>query len=1020
MMPPIDDNTATTRPGAPANDVGPGRDETNFDMMRGMNVEGGRGCLRKCGMGVVDALDRSHIQKAFSHLVIHRVSPRPPIDCSSGSRYSGRITFHRVTGSPGRASGCLPPMSCNGEAVEKVESFKELKAKFDQKSTPLEVAHANGSPTRFAAARVLPPIPPRPRERPPPIAPKPLNIPPLSPKPNMCGTVRQLAAHLERTGLPVTPIRTNFEAPRLSRLSDELLSSRVDGEDCPSSSDGEDISDNGDDSSSADEDEQTEKGSPRLPKRTTSLYVDSGAHSQVVTELKKLGIGSNNSSDNAEMKAAAKRRNSLQVPELRPSSESRTSPVLLRANAHMNTSSTSIAVDRDSISSIQYNTGDPKEDKRLKDLHACVKEFKTVQKTFVSLLRNIGIGYPDFVVLYGQRLGKDNLLESDNEQPHVIQDIKKHFQQILPVHEMLLQQIEQKYDLWNSEEPDFAEILIRRADYLKVCSSFLKEKRSIADRLQQCLQDNKDLAMATHQFEKQVQDKSGSDTMLPMESGRRAIPIVQHLDAIHQNIVRYKLMMERYRGFLKPGMKEAGEADKAISKLSDVSNTVNNYLADADGEKQLLDLYRRLQGVFDVFKAGRKLIFQGEVRKQTRRDLQDRYLLLFTDTLLICRYSIGSDFFDPSKMYILPMERVRVRIEDHEDYETEFVVISPTKSSAFTAKSKHERDLWVARLSAARHNMKNLKRHRQSIISDSFDTKSGASSQVVTEVMTDSLVESPVVESKEMPTPASSNTPVQGRISVNEKYDAVWIPDYKATKCLMAGCDTRFNMVRRKHHCRQCGWLICRHCVGYAPVRKRKYDSQKVCPQCYREIWESYKAGTLFPVDKVKYLTSSGDVVPIAKAPPDFKPQDSHIRVEISHRLMSLKTLFSPPTNEGLLKSNTQPRISTANTGNILVFGKVFVRNRKGCEVQRWGRLLDGMILQFFEAELDNEPIEKHFIFGYEMTTIESDDDGGKQFELRHHNQVKTDRKDEVVVFRVTARSAEKWHAALCAGLSSV
>lgn len=80
--------------------------------------------------------------------------------------------------------------------------------------------------------------------------------------------------------------------------------------------------------------------------------------------------------------------------------------------------------------------------------------------------------------------------------------------------------------------------------------------------------------------------------------------------------------------------------------------------------------------------------------------------------------------------------------------------------------------------------------------------------------------------------PHSSSTPPTNHHS---RFEALWIPDNKATKCLMAGCDTRFSMLRRKHHCRQCGWLICQKCVGQAPVRVKGWARVKVCPQCFQE-----------------------------------------------------------------------------------------------------------------------------------------------------------------------------------------
>lgn len=112
---------------------------------------------------------------------------------------------------------------------------------------------------------------------------------------------------------------------------------------------------------------------------------------------------------------------------------------------------------------------------------------------------------------------------------------------------------------------------------------------------------------------------------------------------------------------------------------------------------------------------------EGELRRQTRKELQLRYLILFSDMLLLCRYngtliSGGGDSFDASSLYKMPIEKVRLQVEEHEDYELEFVVQSPKKTSAFVAKSKRERDQWVQRISEAMKVAKETKIQRRSLV----------------------------------------------------------------------------------------------------------------------------------------------------------------------------------------------------------------------------------------------------------------------------------------------------------------
>jgi myotubularin-related protein 3/4 len=63
----------------------------------------------------------------------------------------------------------------------------------------------------------------------------------------------------------------------------------------------------------------------------------------------------------------------------------------------------------------------------------------------------------------------------------------------------------------------------------------------------------------------------------------------------------------------------------------------------------------------------------------------------------------------------------------------------------------------------------------------------------------------------------------------------LWVPDHIVTHC--AGCHQEFWMVRRKHHCRNCGHVFCAECSDYSlPVPQQHLDKPvRVCFQCYRQ-----------------------------------------------------------------------------------------------------------------------------------------------------------------------------------------
>ncbi|KAF7637908.1 hypothetical protein Mgra_00002611 [Meloidogyne graminicola] len=632
-----------------------------------------------------------------------------------------------------------------------------------------------------------------------------------------------------------------------------------------------------------------------------------------------------------------------------------------------------------------YDVGNEKENERLREMHFVVYEFYKVEKSFVELLQHVGVNYPKYLEECQKRNGYKWLTPSKGSHSpgDVITRISNHLQMILAVHEDFLNLFEIKLKNWDSINPNFSEVF-KNADYLKICKNFLKEKRLLTEEFIQFLKENSELAIATRTFEQdeltdqQQQNNNNSSTNKInnlIKTNRNKHYIIMQLDNIHQNLVQYKNLMIRYKKCLKENSTEFDSADKALKKLEEVSDCVNQYLVGADNN-ELIELHRRLERRFDVFEPGRKLLHKGELYRYTRKMPKPRYLILFSDYLLICQYPSIGDNFD--RFHKISVEDIQIIIKDHVDYETEFTLISPQKSSSFASKNKLERDIWVQRISEA----------KTKTLNNSFNNNKNK--------LSENLIKS-----------EEENKPQKIEFST---VAPEWMRDNKTTKCLIIGCETKFNLIKRRHHCRACGWIICGKCVGYAPVVNLEWEREIVCPECFEKIVIAFERGILFTSSKVRIIESSSEQ--LNKLPENclkkYSVNDLSLKIlyENGDRIIPLSKLFIMPKN-GIRKRIIVQGIDSTN--NSFPSGLVFFRNSKGIITQRWARLLDNFWLNFYEAEFDDKPSESFFIYGYSVTSKETEKDG-TIIELTHHNQIQTERKGDEIIFCVRhAGSANNW-----------
>ncbi|KAL6739175.1 hypothetical protein Aduo_012657 [Ancylostoma duodenale] len=765
---------------------------------------------------------------------------------------------------------------------------------------------------------------------------------------------------------------------------------------------------------------------------------DPSIHDKIVDELKRQGIirssdrlmkkRSEASNHDRQSVAQSQQQDGNSLPDTSPpkklsvnddTSLSTSNEKLGNAVSDRSSTTTTASAENEVVP--DYCTGNEEEDKRLKKLHHAAKEFYTVQESFLKYLKDMGEVYPEYVTEFGKRLGKD-LLIRQGSQLHIVRELQILFEQLIGFHHLLLEEFSSRLDNWSSLNPNMADVILKYADFLKICKPFLIEKTRFVQELTRLREENKDFDNATVAFEQKILKRGIGG-------------VVQQLDQVHQNFMRYKILMMSYNRYLEPGSEEQVKTLDAIAKLEKIAQSVNDSMGLPSNE-QLFKLYDRFQCHFDVFYPGRRLIRQGEVFKQTRKEPQPRYLVLFSDTLWICRVMSGfgsSGLFDMGRSYRIPIETVRTESNPHEDYEQQLYIKSKYKSLILIMSNADERRRWQKDIDTAREEKRQYKRRmseaierqrRQSvnplIMEAPLQEESIASDQNTLEDTCSVILPATTLpseafapngvtaatsrrnsdsqESSSHPStpiedqPGSSST--QGSLARKRRVlraDAVkplWIPDDSSSKCLMEGCDTMFSFLNRRHHCRDCGWLICSACVGKAPLSKFQFKKEIVCPECYERLERLYHDGTLFPTSLV--VRGSDGVVRV-RVPKGSGTHEKRIVV------VEPQTLFLAPINRGLKRMNIEKRMIPDNG---LVFGKVMLRNAKGGEIVRHAQLSDGMVLKFYKAAFDDEPCEQYVIYGFELRETKVDS-GGTLFELTHRNQIQTDRKEHVISFRV-------------------
>jgi hypothetical protein len=226
----------------------------------------------------------------------------------------------------------------------------------------------------------------------------------------------------------------------------------------------------------------------------------------------------------------------------------------------------------------------------------------------------------------------------------------------------------------------------------------------------------------------------------------------------------------------------------------------------------------------ELIKPGRRFVYEGELSKICRKDRQRRSFFLFSDVLVYAypatvpgKFRVGREFrLFSMKTKDLPDSKLKKMINA-------FQITSESKSFIVLADTPEKKKEWLDTI---------------------------AKSQEEDKLRSETLRNKEEVSGTDAP---------------------VWVPDAEAKSCSL--CTGKFTFTNRRHHCRQCGNVVCGPCSDQKKVLPGQ-GKVKVCTECLNRPVEATEgdaaivavdgsnSDSLSDADVIFELTALYDYVP--------------------------------------------------------------------------------------------------------------------------------------------------------------
>jgi len=144
-------------------------------------------------------------------------------------------------------------------------------------------------------------------------------------------------------------------------------------------------------------------------------------------------------------------------------------------------------------------------------------------------------------------------------------------------------------------------------------------------------------------------------------------------------------------------------------------------------------------------------------------------------------------------------------------------------------------------------------------------------------------------------------------------YDVEWVADDHVKSCMVNGCGRVFTFMRRKHHCRKCGRVVCSRCSRSRQRVEGLQWKQRVCDECIAFQNKECSLNKRFQKGETKSsgFTIAGVTFTESSSPTKAAEDKSS---EATDTKLSGWMLYRPENDTGLLQKRFLVSNSTRNT----------------------------------------------------------------------------------------------------------